>query len=342
MRLINHIIINSKINYLIFSVKIKMYNIDLYTYEKKPFIRGKKFKIHPLDNPGKEKYFSQESHCTHYLKRTDPFVFKSILGIDYDTLVKLQKNDIETFKSIQSSKDSKILPKSIDKNIEKGEHTSKNITTEENKKNLAEKDDQYNDRYNTYGNEEDIRNTRKFRTYHSSKSYRPYHRERNFKDIYGYENVSTLKSKQDKYLNLINNIKYSHLENGTNRYRRKYDGYTSYEIPLINLNKKNSDEIELNGNKLGYSLNSFKKTVGGKKSMNEEELKQNLFNQTSRQFLKRYHLPNVLKIASSTQLIRKQKIGLSKEMGERYNPYSLIAPSKNRIGRNYVGDLFKH
>jgi hypothetical protein len=29
-------------------------------------------------------------------------------------------------------------------------------------------------------------------------------------------------------------------------------------------------------------------------------------------------------------------------MGERYNPYSLIAPSKNRTGRNYVGDLFKH
>ncbi len=76
--------------------------------------------------------------------------------------------------------------------------------------------------------------------------------------------------------------------------------------------------------------------------MNEEELKLNLFNQTSKQFLKKYHLPDVIKIASSTQLIRRQKIGLSKEMGEKYNPYSLIPPSKNRIGRNYVGDLFKH
>ena len=67
-----------------------------------------------------------------------------------------------------------------------------------------------------------------------------------------------------------------------------------------------------------------------------------MFNQTSKEFLKKYHLPDVLKIANSTQLIRRQKIGLSKEMGEKYNPYSLIAPSKNRTGRNYVGDLFKH
>ena len=101
-----------------------MYNIDLYTYWKKPFTKGKKFTIHPLDEPGKEKYYSQESHCTHYLKRTDPFVFKSIMGIDYDTLVKLQQNDIETLKSIRSSKDKNTLSKSIDKNIDIGKHVS--------------------------------------------------------------------------------------------------------------------------------------------------------------------------------------------------------------------------
>ena len=76
--------------------------------------------------------------------------------------------------------------------------------------------------------------------------------------------------------------------------------------------------------------------------MNEVEMKNNLINQTSPYFLKKYHLPDVVKIADSRQVIRRQKIGLSKEMGEKYNPYSLIAPSKNRTGRNYVGDLFKH
>jgi hypothetical protein len=71
-----------------------MYNIDLYSYWKKPFTRSKKFTIHPLDEPGKEKYYSDQSHCTHYLKRTDPFVFKSILGVDYETVVRQQKEDI--------------------------------------------------------------------------------------------------------------------------------------------------------------------------------------------------------------------------------------------------------
>ena len=76
--------------------------------------------------------------------------------------------------------------------------------------------------------------------------------------------------------------------------------------------------------------------------MNEKEMKNNLFNQTSKTFLKKYHLPDIIKIADSRQVIRRQKIGLSKEMGEKYNPYSLFPPSKNRTGRNYVGDLFKH
>ena len=61
-----------------------MYNINLYSYWNKPFLRSKKFTIHPLDEPGKETYYSDQSHCKHYLKRTDPFVFKSILGVDYD------------------------------------------------------------------------------------------------------------------------------------------------------------------------------------------------------------------------------------------------------------------
>ena len=204
-----------------------MYNIDLYTYWKKPFTKGKKFTIHPLDEPGKEKYYSQESHCTHYLKRADPFVFKSIMGIDYDTLVKLQQNDIETLKSIRSSKDKNTLSKSIDKNIDIGKHVSNYTPNEENEKKLKKKEGQCNNRYNTYGNDEDIGNMKKFRSFNNLKNFKPYHRERNFKDIYGYENISTLKSNKDKYLNLINNIKYGDLQNGTKSYV-----FQSREIPL--------------------------------------------------------------------------------------------------------------
>ena len=80
-----------------------MYNIDLYTYWKKPFSFGKNFSIRPLDDEGKETYYSDQSHCRHYLKRTDPFVFKSILGVDYDTLVRQQKEDIELMNQLKNS-----------------------------------------------------------------------------------------------------------------------------------------------------------------------------------------------------------------------------------------------
>ena len=80
----------------------------------------------------------------------------------------------------------------------------------------------------------------------------------------------------------------------------------------------------------------------GLRAMNEEDMKNNLFNQTSSPFLKKHHLPEVVKMADARQVIRRQKIGLFKEMGEKYNRYSLFAPSKNRIERNYVCYLFKH
>ena len=80
-----------------------MYNIDLYNYWEKPYSKDKKFTIHPLNEEGKEKYYSDQSHVKHYLKRTDPFVFKSILGYDYDTLVRLQKSDINQLKPLNNT-----------------------------------------------------------------------------------------------------------------------------------------------------------------------------------------------------------------------------------------------
>ena len=78
-----------------------MYNINLYTYWKKPFTSGKNFSIRPLDEEGKETYYSDKSHVRHYLKRTDPFVFKSIVGVDYNTLVRQQKEDIQMLKNLK-------------------------------------------------------------------------------------------------------------------------------------------------------------------------------------------------------------------------------------------------
>ena len=319
-----------------------MYNIDLYNYWKDPYARDKKFSIHPLNEPGKEKYYSDQSHCKHYLKRTDPFVFKSILGVDYDTLVHQQRNDIDQLNTINQ----KITPTpNEDNKINENEYPKEN-QLEENKVN--ELNNENNNKFETDGDYNNYnRNINSMRNLGNHKSMsssilRPYRKQRTFKDIYGYDNITSFKSNGEKYLYSINNMKRNNAILKVPLAQKRYDGFTVFDAPVIEKNKLPSSLFQSYNDKMGHTLNCIKNSEGVRKAMNEDEMRSNLFNQTSKQFLKQYHLPDILKIADSKQVIRKQKIGLSKEMGEKYNPYSLIVPSKNRTGRNYVGDLFKH
>ena len=319
-----------------------MYNIDLYNYWKDPYSRDKKFSIHPLNEPGKEKYYSDQSHCKHYLKRTDPFVFKSILGVDYDTLVHQQRNDIDQLNTINQ----KITPiPNEDNKINENEYPKEN-QLEENKVN--ELNNENNNKFETDGDYNNYnRNINSMRNLGNHKSMsssilRPYRKQRTFKDIYGYDNITSFKSNGEKYLYSINNMKRNNAILKVPLAQKRYDGFTVFDAPVIEKNKLPSSLFQSYNDKMGHTLNCIKNSEGVRKAMNEDEMRSNLFNQTSKQFLKQYHLPDILKIADSKQVIRKQKIGLSKEMGEKYNPYSLIVPSKNRTGRNYVGDLFKH
>ena len=319
-----------------------MYNIDLYNYWKDPYARDKKFSIHPLNEPGKEKYYSDQSHCKHYLKRTDPFVFKSILGVDYDTLVHQQRNDIDQLNTINQ----KITPiPNEDNKINENEYPKEN-QLEENKVN--ELNNENNNKFETDGDYNNYnRNINSMRNLGNHKSMsssilRPYRKQRTFKDIYGYDNITSFKSNGEKYLYSINNMKRNNAILKVPLAQKRYDGFTVFDAPVIEKNKLPSSLFQSYNDKMGHTLNCIKNSEGVRKAMNEDEMRSNLFNQTSKQFLKQYHLPDILKIADSKQVIRKQKIGLSKEMGEKYNPYSLIVPSKNRTGRNYVGDLFKH
>ena len=317
-----------------------MYNIDLYSYWKKPFTSNKKYTIHPLDEPGKEKYYSDQSHCNHYLRRTDPFVFKSILGVDYETLVRQQKEDIAFMNQLkpQSTISQQNLKKmgETEKNPENEMQTGTHINKyEENPK------DQPNN-YNNLNNNK-INEYRELRNHKSSSTsnIRPYNKERTFKDIYGYDNITSFKSNGEKYLYAIENMKKSDVIKPPLAAKR-YDGFTVFDAPIIEKNKSTSSLFKSHNDKMGHTLKCINNMGAIKRAMNEDEMRNNLFNQTSGTFLKQHHLPDIIKIADSRQVIRRQKIGLSKEMGEKYNPYSLIAPSKNRTGRNYVGDLFKH
>ena len=319
-----------------------MYNIDLYNYWKDPYSVDKKFSIHPLNEPGKEKYYSDQSHCKHYLKRTDPFVFKSILGVDYDTLVKQQKNDLDQLNTLNQ----KMNPIPNEENKVNENAYPKENQLEENKVN--EMNNENNNKFETVGDYNNYnRNINSMRNLGNHKSMsssilRPYRKQRTFKDIYGYDNITSFKSNGEKYLYSINNMKKNKTILKVPLAHKRYDGFTVFDAPVIEKNKLPSSLFQSYNDRMGHTLNCIKNSEGVRKAMNEDEMRSNLFNQTSKQFLKQYHLPDILKIADSKQVIRKQKIGLSKEMGEKYNPYSLIVPSKNRTGRNYVGDLFKH
>jgi len=319
-----------------------MYNIDLYTYWKKPYVSGKNFSIRPLDEEGKETYYSDKSHVRHYLKRTDPFVFKSIVGVDYNTLVRQQKDDIQMLKNLKEKGfnpkettpiNKEPIPQEEEKAIPKTNFAQEqpNINTLHNPDIHKEDNEYFNNKKNM------------FKPYNSQTGFRPYNKKRDFKDTYGYENITSFKSNGEKYKYTINSMKKNnYYENDDFRPKRKYDGFTVSECPVIQKNRPNSASFDYFNNRINQTLNCLNKRDGERRAMNEEEMKNNLFNQTSTYFLKKHHLPDVVKIADSRQVIRRQKIGLSKEMGEKYNPYSLIAPSKNRTGRNYVGDLFKH
>ena len=325
-----------------------MYNIDLYHYDKEPYIENRKFSIHPLDDEGKEKYYSNQSHNVHYFKRTDPFVFKSILGVDYDTLVRQQKEDISAMNNVnqpipnleKKEEIPKINENTINQNFNADNNNmqiGKHLNQYEESKNLPNKND-----INSYNYKNSNHVPLKFRKAISSSNMRPYIKYKDFKDIYGYDNVSTFKSNGEKYLYAINKMKKVPYNKINNRNRKKYDGFTAYDVPVIEPKKPPSSLFQNYNEQIGHTLKCINNSSGIRKAMNNDEMRNNLFNQTSRGFLKINHLPDIIKIADSRQVIRKQRMGLSKEMGEKYNPYSLIAPSKNRTGRNYIGDLFKH
>ena len=180
-----------------------MYNIDLYTYWKKPFTSGKNFSIRPLDEEGKETYYSDQSHVRHYLKRTDPFVFKSIVGVDYNTLVRQQKEDIQMLKNL---KEKGFNPKGTTpinsapnvENVEKDMHKTNYIKDEPNI-NTINNPDIHKESYNNFNERQ-----RTYKPFNTQTGFRPYNKKRDFKATYGYENKTRFKSNGEKYQYTIN------------------------------------------------------------------------------------------------------------------------------------------
>ena len=338
-----------------------MYNIDLYSYWKEPYTRTRKFTIHPLDEPGLKKYYSDQSHLVHYLHRTDPFVFKSIVGVDYETLVKQQEEKIRQINEEKLEKSGKKIEIETNNKI-----PMKTVKFEETKKNENDNFENNNLKESNYGN--NIQNENNL-NYESQMNYynkslrpnniysenvmernrpfnpknattrhffRPYRKPKNFYETYGYDNTTMLKNNKERYQNDIKNLK----RNTRMMSLQNFNINTDY-----NIQRPMSTVFNSYNNRLATSMNKFIDSGISKEEAEKIEngnLNRNLFNQTSIGFRSKYKLPDVCKIANQRQVIRNHHIGNSKEMGEKYNPYALIPPSKNRTGRNFVGDLFKH
>ena len=322
-----------------------MYNIDIYSYWKKPFSKQRNFSIHPLDEPGKHKmFFTDESHLVHYLKRTDPFVFKSIVGVDYETLVNQQKEKIKYLEQQRNSTNNFnnfSSTNNINNNNQELNQTNQtnrmHVTNYEDQKQNYKDDNELTDN-RLYNDNQILTESRKNRPQSSINS--GYRKKKNFKDIYGYEQNTNFKNNADKTLYEINNLKkYGLVQNEDDYNQPGQLGFDSTNIPKFKTNRPLTSTMRNFNNNLARSVGfgNYKNGLDENKKM-----RNNLFNQTSRAFCQKHKLPDLTKIAGQRQVIRNMKIGNSKEMGEKYFPEAFIPPTKNRTGRNYVGDLFKH
>lgn len=358
-----------------------MYHVDQYTYEDHPHEEQKHFDIFKLNKPGTDKYLGPDSHVHNYVSRLNPKVFKAICGMDYDSICKEQKEMIERFSKRTGSCPHQNSVK-FNENVEYD--TNKPIKNLEDTKNeqpqFKETNDQLpceqtpnnnnmeNEKNNYQGATYPVSGGDNYNTYNYNKTYQQqfyppktlahFHKKRNFKDIFGYDKIKQFKSKEQKYEHEIQNLKSDKLANDEfnsshtreQTYKRKYNGFTSYEIPRTAQNDIVSDK--------NIAFNSYTRPL--KKSLSCASIKNNgendldtlrkdnigmkntLLYQTNHNFLEKYKLPDISKLANTRKTIRSIRAFNSKNLGEKYDPYSFIVPGRNRTAVNWVGALFQH
>lgn len=340
-----------------------MYNIDMYEYWEKPYLTNRKYGIHPLNDKGFEKYIGPESHNVNYLSRINPKVLKNIIGMDYETVTNQQKEKIkemneqrekenqETQQQPQASMKRPTPKKKVQIDVQDEERKGDELPPNENNEGVY--DDTFNQNQTNFH-----KSSRPFTSLCSpTNGFRPYHKRRTFKENFGYEQFSTAKSNRERYQNEITDLKKNKLSCGEFNYshsdffypKKRYNGFTSYAVPRTDKagdNRNFSTAFKVYSGNINKSLSNFKNREGESEyeamEKQNDEVKNNLFNQTSSAFRKRYKLPDILKIANTRQRIRNIRLGNSKEMGEKYNPYCHVLNTGDRIGRNYCGALFQH
>lgn len=135
-----------------------MYNIDYFSFWKEPITRINRIGIYPLDEPGKTKYFSKDSYTHHYLRKTDPYVFKEITGKDIDAEIEENKAAMKRREEWEEKEKAKYFggnckTEACEEKVPEQENTLNQLKTEgnENAQEQSSTKKKENNRYKSMG-----------------------------------------------------------------------------------------------------------------------------------------------------------------------------------------------
>lgn len=350
-----------------------------FDYGTEPYITAKIFDIHALTSDGFYKYIGPQSYAHNYLSKKAPKSTNTF----YNSISRVSKNDIGNISKAILDEEEKNEEKLDD--IQTNEPNREEINhlkyLEENKNGdeIIEKEKMdfgyktSNAFYNKFkesnssnyeqSNLNKISKSKTSSNFHSCKSNldlltrRLNYTSSNFKKT---ENVLNNYQRFDK--NYLSNMKvitkkdfFENKNVSEYKYKRKFDGFVSYNIPRI-------QRIEIDSrkpmNKLAQSI--AKSCVGNKKVSYEtayssaklkevldenKKLREIFDKQMNPSFLKVSNLPNISQVVSQPKLkIKKLNAGEKiKHMGGRYNPYNFQAGRDcETMRRNPTGGLFQH
>lgn len=331
-----------------------MIDINLYSYDKKPFDVNDKFVINPLDDNGVKKYlYNKESHAHTYLDQINPVKMRQV----YEEKQKLD----EYMESV-------LQKRETERNLKYGLSSTNNMQKKESIKNSNE--DNFHNNLNNertedvYDSSKVMHNVGKNQAKTYTQKFYPHYKKIEAKPLdeklacFGNTNFGKLYNPKYSYQKLhkkshktrysVNEDEIQNLNNHhTNSRSLRKTGFESYDVPRVsNKTTKNPVEVEQFNKKCFKSFSNFFNSgsndfEGYLKDYNKK-LEINLLNQTGEAFLKASNLPKINLILNQPELIiKKTGIGNSKFMGSKYNPHNFgLANFKNMTKRNNNGALF--
>ena len=343
-----------------------MYDIDIYTYKDKPETNSGKYNIYPLNEKGNDKYyFKKESHVTTYIDYLNPIIYNHIVGGKENETNKenldSHKNDTETLnknrvivpvqKKVQRSASTKLIKSAKKKqtkdNYQNFDSTNvffeKMINIERRNKN-KERMCQSNSCDNIYE-----RNDKKFKV---NKYFQKFHRKVNFEDVFGYPIPLDKTTKGNIYNNEISVLKdeMKTTQRPQTHLKQREANFDIRNLPRTDSfikNKKYSTFFNSFTKRLNESINVNHSNLLDKVEQEQvisknKDLRHKLIEQTNENFLQKAKLPDIRKIANRNTVIRRVKTGITKFIGEKYNPYAFVIEKTNIKARNYTGGIFQY